>query len=380
MSYVSVKKGRLYLCWHEKLLKKSKCKSLGLRDTKRNRQKAKKMQREFDEISKEEQKKITRPKKEFLRSTIAEAKEKFYKMNSNRKSSTIKTYDYFFRKFLNGKHFRINDNVNVINKTNVEEWLLWLGSLNLSQNTLFDLSKNLKKFVRFLQEYGYIETFSLNSDLTYKMPAGEIVVFSQEDIQLMLEHVKEKSEQFQITFYLLLFTGLRPTDLLNSKVKDLNVKKLTFSYYSPKVDKYQTIAITSELVENIYPLIRNKNPEDKLVQYADLHNIGRAFRQFIKEMGLSNKGYTLRTFRKTFISIAYEKGVDYVTLSRLIGHSNIRTTAKYYTQFSLAKQHEEVNKISFYKNEKATIYNFDGQQVGKTESKTESLLEKASNL
>jgi integrase len=212
------------------------------------------------------------------------------------------------------------------------------------------------------------------------MPAGEIVVFSQEDIQLMLEHVKEKSEQFQITFYLLLFTGLRPTDLLNSKVKDLNVKKLTFSYYSPKVDKYQTIAITSELVENIYPLIRNKNPEDKLVEYADLHNIGRAFRQFIKEMGLSNKGYTLRTFRKTFISIAYEKGVDYVTLSRLIGHSNIRTTAKYYTQFSLAKQHEEVNKISFYKNEKATIYNFDGQQVGKTESKTESLLEKASNL
>ena len=111
-----------------------------------------------------------------------------------------------------------------------------------------------------------------------------------------------------------------------------------------------------------------------LISYTSLHNIGRAFREFLKEIGLDNKGYTLRTFRKTFISKAHESNVDYATLSQLVGHSNIRTTAKYYTKFSLSKQQDEISKISFYESKKANVYNIDGKDMVKTESNTESLL------
>ncbi len=375
MSYISNKKEHLYLCWYSSITKKTKCKSLKLKNSKRNMQKAKQYQKEFDEQrAKQRISSVSQAEKEFLRSSIKDAVVKFYEINSNKSERTIKTYHYFFKKFLEGTHFSIDDNVNKINKINVEHWILSLANLGLSQSTLHGLTKNLKKFIKFLMEYGYTVNFSINSDLTYKMPNLEIIVFSEDDIQLMLEKVKLKTTQFKITFYTLLFTGLRPSDLMSVKIRNININDQTLRYFSSKTQKYYTVPVTSELITTILPLISNNMDEDKLISYTSLHNIGRAFREFLKEIGLDNKGYTLRTFRKTFISKAHESNVDYATLSQLVGHSNIRTTAKYYTKFSLSKQQDEISKISFYESKKANVYNIDGKDMVKTESNTESLL------
>ncbi len=75
--------------------------------------------------------------------------------------------------------------------------------------------------------------------------------------------------------------------------------------------------------------------------------MGKAFNIYLNKIKLNNKGYTLRTFRKDFISRSkkLEAGISISATSQLFGHSNIKATMTYYTKLSSNQLKNEISRL-----------------------------------
>lgn len=305
--------------------------------------------KEAKRIAKEVQREIDKKREELQhqsikRITIQAAYDHFLRNNSNKNSNTIYLYNYFFRYFT--KKFSTGQPCTTIMKRTVEDWLIDIDQLEKSKNTKHILCKNLKKFLSFLFEYSYLPYFKLNRDLVIGPEKREIVTFTTKDIVKLFNGLKDKSLNFKTTIYLLFYTGLRPTDILNFKVENINWDDNTIQYYSQKSDEYFFVPIHNDLI----PILKERSEElksGKLLQYFDVHNMGRAYREYLKEIDLHKKNYTLRTFRKTFISLAYDQDMELAMVASLVGHKKITTTKQYYHKLSNKKRAAELNKLKF---------------------------------
>ena len=342
MASIYRKGAKLYVSWYDQIEMKRKNKSTGLSYSKENLKKAKVFAAEFQKAL--DQKSQSFKTLGIKKNTIGASIEHFLKVNGDKNKYTIKSYVNFFNKFT--LRFKRDDICTTITKLSCEDWLTSFRTSHLQPNTLFGINKELKKYLRFLFEYNYIPVFVLNRDVTFKAQVKEIIIFSKEDIAKLIEGLKDKNTNFKTTFYLLLYTGLRPSDIYGLKVSDINLKEQTLKYYSPKTKTNFMVPFHPDLA----PVLKARIDEvgtGKLLEYASIYNIGKAFSRYLKHLKLSSCQYNLRTFRKTFITTAHECGLDLATVSKLAGHFQITTTEKYYNKLSLKKKSHELNMIKF---------------------------------
>lgn len=340
MASVYTKNNKIYISWYDPFTGKNKNKSTKLSNTKQNRKKA-------QVIATELQKKINESYEKFkqigiIKNTIGSAIDHFLKVNSDKHFKTIQGYKNFFSKFVT--KFPEYEPCLLINKLTCEEWLLSFRKSRYQPNTLHGITKILKKFLNFLFEYNYVPVFKLNRDVTYKPEVKDIIVFQENDLKNMIDSLKDKNDNFKTAFYLLLYTGLRPSDIYNIKVDDIDLNKGTIKYFSEKTKEYFEVPFHPELKPILDERIKQIQ-EGKILEYETINNLGKAFRRFLAKLKLQHKGYTLRTFRKTFITLAHQSGMDLATVSKLAGHKKITTTELYYNRLSISKQSSELKKF-----------------------------------
>jgi integrase len=126
-------------------------------------------------------------------------------------------------------------------------------------------------------------------------------------------------------------------------VEKVNFENNSISYYSPKLKKWYTVPFHKDLTEILRERIK-KIKTGKLFNYTDDSDMGKAFKRYLIKLELNGRGYSMRTFRKTFITNA-SAFMDLAIVSKLVGHKNITTTAKYYNKVDLAKKAEELNRF-----------------------------------
>ncbi len=178
------------------------------------------------------------------------------------------------------------------------------------------------------------------------MPKGEPIIFDDKDTKKILDGLTklEKNSNFKLMVKMLMFNGLRPSDIIGITLDQVDLKKMQIKYRSSKVDRwyYRPIhpkvrAVLSERIKEVQV--------GRLFEYADVGNMSKAFRRYLKQLNLETKGYNLRTFRKDFISRCQEAGIPISAASMLAGHSKITTTMEYYTTLSPEFLRSELNKL-----------------------------------
>jgi len=349
MASIFVKGSMLYVSWYDKIEMKRKNKSTGLKNTRDNMKKAKIFASEFQKAL--DQKSLSLKNLGIKKNTVGASIEHFLKINSDKHPNTIKGYEHFFEKFT--QRFPREKNCTAITKLSCEDWLTSFRKTKYQPNTLFGISKILKKYLRFLFEYNYIPMFILNKDVTFKPEVKDIITFTDDDITKILTGLKNKNSNFRTTVYLLLYTGLRPSDIYNLQVENIHLETQTFEYYSPKTKSYFTIPFHPDII----PVLKERIKEvttGRLLNYKSVKNMGKAFSRYLEDLEITSKHYNLRTFRKTFITTAHECGLDLATVAKLAGHFKITTTEKYYNRLSLKKKSAELTKIVFPKAEEKT--------------------------
>ena len=89
------------------------------------------------------------------------------------------------------------------------------------------------KFLNFLFEYEYLpKFFKLNKDVRIKPQLREPIIFSDKDRRKYISELvpQEKNENFQLMIYLLMYSGLRPSDIINLTVEQIDLDKMEMRY------------------------------------------------------------------------------------------------------------------------------------------------------
>lgn len=340
MASVYKKRNRIFISWYDSHLGKNVNKSTGLEFNRTNLKKAKEMAAAIEEKLQEERNHYKRFGIKKL--TIEKAKEHFLDNNADKHKNTIKGYELFFERF--SKSFPLDLSCSTINKISIESWINKIKKLKLQRNTIYGIVKNLKKFLNFMFEYNYIPHFIINKDVLVRPEVKEIITFTNNDLRKLIDNLESKNENFVTMIYLLLYTGLRPTDIIDIRVEDIDFENSLLRYYSQKTKNYFVVPIHPELI----PTLKSRCDQIKdgrLLNYCGAKEMGKALRRYLEKIDLDGKSYNLRTFRKTFISLAYDSDIDLAIVSKLVGHSNISTTAKFYNKIMISRQSEQLNKF-----------------------------------
>lgn len=123
-------------------------------------------------------------------------------------------------------------------------------------------------------------------------------------------------------------TGLRHCDIQKLRwseiQKDGNNYRLNFTQQKTKGVEYMPIS------EQAYQLCGEPRTDDKLV-FEDLPDpswISRPLERWIKAAGITRR-ITFHCFRHTYATLQLAGGTDIYTVSKMLGHTNVRTTQIY---------------------------------------------------
>jgi len=130
-------------------------------------------------------------------------------------------------------------------------------------------------------------------------------------------------------------TGLRPVELCNLKVKDVDLDQRTIYPTTAKYGLARTLRISNNLQQAIADhIIRaNLNPNDKLFKgNADFY--GKKYRAMRNALAKKLKDHTIRQirlydFRHYFATTLYAKTKDILYVKQQMGHKKLETTLIY---------------------------------------------------
>ncbi len=130
-------------------------------------------------------------------------------------------------------------------------------------------------------------------------------------------------------------TGLRPIELCNLKVKDIDLNHKTIYPTTAKNGAPRTLKISNSLTTMLQNHIYDNklNPNDKLFK-GNAYNYGKCYRQIRNRLSEKLGNPTLRTislydFRHYFATKLYHKTRDILYVKQQMGHKKIETTLKY---------------------------------------------------
>ena len=147
-------------------------------------------------------------------------------------------------------------------------------------------------------------------------------------------------------------TGARLGEVLNVRWMDIDSYRKTVRIaqtetFSTKTKRERTIPLN----DSVYDLLAGMERRGEYVfcrlngRQRDKHWVSRKFKSILVSIGLG-KGYSFHSLRHTFASWLVQKGVSIYKVSKLLGHSNVKTT-EIYAYLAPETFHPEVNLLDY---------------------------------
>lgn len=144
----------------------------------------------------------------------------------------------------------------------------------------------------------------------------------------------EPSDRFNRTwFYLLAYTGVRHSELLNLRLSDCDLNGKRLRVQAGKGDRDRVIPLTDHLVAQLqaYLMVRESAPSDHLLVYrgsaVKQHLIPDRLQCFGQKAGI--EGLSPHRLRHTLATFLINQGMPITSLQRLLGHQDINKTLIY---------------------------------------------------
>ena len=164
-----------------------------------------------------------------------------------------------------------------------------------------------------------------------KTPSKLPIVLSRAEIDRILSVIDNKKHNLMIA--LAYSGGLRVSEIINLKIKDICLAELIIHIKNTKGGKERITLLPEKLVKNIEKLILGKNPNDYVFASKRGGKLNERTAQKVFETALRRAGIkkeaTFHSLRHSFATHLLENGVDVRYVQELVGHANIRTTQIY---------------------------------------------------
>lgn len=147
------------------------------------------------------------------------------------------------------------------------------------------------------------------------------------------DYLKENNSRDYIMFWLGIYSGLRISDILNLKIRDVKNKDY-IHLYEKKTGKERKFKIHKELKKILKSYTENKPDYEYLIKSRKGKNQPISRQQAYKIIRTASEEFKLNnigthSLRKTFGYIIYNQTHDIMTLKEILNHSSIEITKRY---------------------------------------------------
>ena len=207
------------------------------------------------------------------------------------------------------------------------------------------VSSYFNKFRASLKQAVKDKIIQYNPSIDVKTPK----VKEKEREYLTIEEVRQlenedcRYEVLKRAFLFSCLTGLRWSDIHKLKWKEVHIsnKGSRIHYYQKKTENLEYLDISEQALSYLGKKGKDDDKPFEGLKYSSYFNV--ALTQWMLKSGIT-KDITFHCARHTHATLLLENGVDIYTVSKLLGHKEIKTTQVYARIIDRTKK-EAVNKI-----------------------------------
>ena len=250
------------------------------------------------------------------------------KLNTLRNASTsLKQFLSFYK--ISGK-----DHIEQMGREDIEAFTEDLQDRGLSPVTVANRLRTVYAFVRFLIEAKVLGYELLERKIRIKLPDRLPRAMDPEDLKRLLSAIDQVRDRAMIL--LLLRTGMRIGELLNTKVHDLDLNnKRILIYESDKTGVGRVAYYSDDAREALMSWLQVRNTFKEYLFYGRgsghlcYETARNIFIKYLEKAGLEHSGYTLHCLRHTFATELLNARMPLECLRVLLGHSSLEVTRIY---------------------------------------------------
>ncbi len=212
-----------------------------------------------------------------------------------------------------------------------------------SASTYIRYYANLVVFFRWCRQRGYVDTDLMAGIEVPKVPKSLPQKLTKQEAERLLEVIQNYPYRYPFLrhrnyamFHMFVLAGLRKKELLQLRMVDVDLENLTLFVRRGKGAKDRIVPITLTLANSLRRYLHERQRARKTCP--------EFFASFNRNSGLTSEGiklvveqikaasgikFHIHKLRHTFATLMIEGGCDIYSLSRMMGHSDIRTTTVY---------------------------------------------------
>ena len=301
---------------------------------------------------------------------------KFFKIylhsECNMSKNTIISYSYSFSEFL--KFMKNNKKIEAskielcdFNRKNIQEFLNNLQEKGKSESTINQRKSALSSFCKYLryEEPSLATEIDLILSIKRRKVQRKTISYMKVDgINLFLQQIdmhKKIGLRDFVMMSLMLTVGLRVSELINTKVKDINLNNPPTIKVNGKGRKERIVVIPKKLIDPIkkYISINNFDLQENIDNYLFLNHSGKQFtrqgvgyivikyreKARLLNIELIPSDLSCHKLRHSCGAAMASSGVDITTIKDVLGHESIETTQIYVGVSELEEKEDALNKV-----------------------------------
>lgn len=272
-------------------------------------------------------------------STLIDHYMTYLKIEKNASSKTIENYWHWLSRFLK---FTGDINVEEISPFLILEYRKFLFEQKLSITTINYHIVSLRAFLKFLVKND-IKSLSPDRIELAKTPPKTVNYLSEKEVEKIInypiKYQKDTIKKYRdlAILYTLYGSGLRVSELISLKIKDINFDSKQF-WVIGKWSKLRSVFITKKATKHLKKYIKQRNDKNEYL-FINISNnnywtqitrvwIENVVRDCAKKAWITKK-VTPHTLRHSFATSLLLKGADIRSVQTLLWHSSITTTQIY---------------------------------------------------
>jgi len=255
---------------------------------------------------------------EFLKKATVEMKLRGFTDN------TIKSYNIYIKEFLEW----VKKEPSAVGEEDVKNYITEkMIDENCSSRTIASIIAALKFFFENVVKKDVVKIKP--PKLEKKLP----VVLTKDEIMKLIENCENFRDK--IIIELLYSSGLRISECLNLRVKDINFKERYGIVRGGKGKKDRIFILSKKVCEDLEDFIAIQGKSSENYIFTNKYGkklTARYIQKMLNKIALScgiDKKVTPHTLRHSFATHLLNKGVDIRKIQELLGHSNLSTTQIY---------------------------------------------------
>jgi integrase/recombinase XerD len=195
---------------------------------------------------------------------------------------------------------------------------------------------SVQAFLRYLMEEEIVSPDIFSRRIRLRLPERLPKAIDPEDLRKFISVIKDTRDRAMMM--ILLRTGMRIGELLNTKVMDVHIKERNIEIYEGEKNRLGRVVYLSEdAVSALRKWLKERDTWEDYLFYSpsggtDTMSYSAAwmiFHKYLITAGLTHKGYSLHALRHTFATELLNAGMRLECLQVLLGHRSIEETRRY---------------------------------------------------